>query len=170
MPRGSDSDGGWFKWVVGSIISLLAAGSGIVALLTYLGARSTPTPPTARPPTAQPTAVVCSVSGHVYDKDTNRPLPNIEVRYHRFTTQGETAYQQRIRSYLATTDINGSFSAQCSTVEKGNFPLRLELSSAAWHVTTHVTDVYVARGQKTTNVNLYVPDKLLRNLPTMASP
>jgi hypothetical protein len=35
MSNGSNSPAEWFKWVIGVIIALLAAGGGIVALLQY---------------------------------------------------------------------------------------------------------------------------------------
>lgn len=43
----SDSAGcaGWFKWLVGIVIALLAAGGGIVALLNYFSPPSTPREP-----------------------------------------------------------------------------------------------------------------------------
>lgn len=36
MPDNPARDSNWFKWLVGILISLLAAGSGIVALLNYV--------------------------------------------------------------------------------------------------------------------------------------
>jgi hypothetical protein len=163
MSRNSDSDGGWVKWVIGTIISLLAAGSGIVALVSYFAARPTPVPRPSPPSTQRPTQVVCSVSGHVYNSDKPEPLPNIEVRYFRFTREGETQYQVNVRSYLATTDTNGSFSADCSGIETGNFPLRLELSSSTWNSGTLQTDTYVQAGKRTTGINLYVSDKMMKS-------
>jgi len=35
MPDNSNPAADWFKWLVGTIIALLAAGGGIVALLNY---------------------------------------------------------------------------------------------------------------------------------------
>ncbi len=41
---GSDGCASWFKWLVGVLIALLAAGSGIVALLNYFTPRPGPDP------------------------------------------------------------------------------------------------------------------------------
>src|SRR5258706_11048129 len=120
MSQGSNSNTGWLKWLIGIIISLLAAGSGIVALLNYFNPRPLPATLQSQPTSIQ---VVCHIAGQVLNTDNNnKPLPNIEVRYLRRNTTGETQDQQYVRSRLATTNTQGNFDADCSTVEAVRCP------------------------------------------------
>jgi hypothetical protein len=154
MAQGSSS-GGWLKWLVGVTVSLLAAGSGIVALLTYFNIN-----PFVNNAQGKATAVVCHIAGQVYT-DNNKPVPNVEIRYVRTTTTGETQDQTNARSRLATTNTNGGFDADCSFVEPGNFPLRLVLSSPNWSQAV-TTDEYVNLGQQRNQINMYVSGKTVK--------
>lgn len=73
----SDSQGcaDWFKWLVGIVVALLAAGGGIVALLNYIDPpRPLPTVPPTPPPTTTSTLSLqrVSIKGTVLSID----LPN----------------------------------------------------------------------------------------------
>jgi len=160
MSRDLSSEGcsGWLKWLVGILIAMLAAGGGIVALLSYINPPRTPTPL----PTAQPTstAVVCFISGTVYNKDNSQPLPNVLVSYFRFTKDRDE-YSHGVRSQLATTDSKGHFEADCASTERENFPLRLVLSKSGWCIGSFQTDEYIQMGQRRTAINLYVSEKFM---------
>jgi hypothetical protein len=120
----------------------------------------TPQPTRSGPPTATP--VVCSFAGSVTDKDTNQPLFNVEISYFRFT-QDSTPYQHSIRSHLATSGPDGRFEADCSQIERENFPLRLQLSRSNW-CSTMQTDEYVQPGTRRTAINLFASDQTLSKL------
>jgi hypothetical protein len=161
MPGESNQSSG-LKWLIGVVISLLAAGSGTVALLTYFGQKpqgnfnANNTIPSTPTPTS-----LCSIDGKVYNSDNNQPLANVEVGYFR-RTQDKTDYDHDVKSRLATTGVDGSFNADCSNIEAENFPLRLQLSSRNWQ-TTIQTNEYVRRGPRS-GINLYVSDSLQRKL------
>lgn len=165
MPTKPNESSG-LKWLIGVVISLFAAGSGIVALLNYFGtspqkpqgnfSSSNTTPD--KFPTPSP---YCHIAGKVYNRDNNQPLPNVEVGYFRIT-QDKTDYAHDVKSRLATTDVDGSFEADCSKIEDENFPLRLQLSSQNWQ-TVFQTNEYVQRGTRS-GINLYVSDSVLRNI------
>lgn len=68
-----------------------------------------------------------------------------------------------VRSRLATTGADGRFSADCSSVEDDNFPLRIELSSRNWNAQFQTSE-YVRKGEVREGVNIYVSDGTLRRL------
>lgn len=153
----SSSEGcaSWFKWLIGIVVAVLAAGSGIVALLNYLNPRQ---PPATAIPRPTATAVVCFISGTIFNSDDNQPLSNVQVSYLRIT-QDNNEDTHRARSKLTTTDIHGHFEADCSSVERENFPLRLRLSRQGWCSEYYVTNEYVDLGKARTAINLFVSDK-----------
>lgn len=160
----TNSESNW-KWLVGVIISLLAAGSGIVALLVYF--KSPPQKPSEpqKPPisnnASNNTVEPCYISGTIYSKNSNQPLPNVEVGYYRLT-KDQNEYIHDVKSHLANTDSAGKFEADCSKIEAENFPLRIVLSIPNSQVTSYQTNEYIQRGTRKSGLNLYVPDNLLK--------
>jgi hypothetical protein len=145
------------KWLAGIAASII---TGVVIWqLTHQSPAHTPPSPDDSNRTP-PAAAVCHVGGAVYDRDTNQPLTGIEVHYVRFT-QDPNEWIHGVRSRLATTGPDGRFSADCSTVEAENFPLRLELVGSNWR-SRFQTDEYVRQGEGRNDINIYVPDRLLR--------
>jgi hypothetical protein len=147
-----------FKWLAGIGATVISA--VIIWHITSGGAPSPPPPP-YEPPTA-PITLTCRIAGTVYDRDTNRPLSGVEVRYVR-TTQDPNQWVHGVRSRLATTGADGNFSADCSSVEDENFPLRMVLTSHNWKVQFQ-TDEYIRKSDVREGVNIYVSDGTLRRL------
>jgi len=146
--------------VIRIIIAFLAAGGGIVALLTYFN----PPPPSPTTPVPRPTAtpVVCVIAGTVVNEDNNQPLSNVQIAYFRITKDANE-YIHGVRSKLATTDAKGKFEANCSSVEKENFPLRLELPRPGW-CSILQTNEYVRLGERRTAINLFASDNSLKTI------
>lgn len=145
------------KWLVGIAAGIIAA----VAMWQLV--RQPPAPPPAATdanPEPAAAAVVCYAAGAVYDQDGSRPLGGVEVHYSR-RTQDSSESNDGGRSRLATTGPDGRFSADCSSVEAENFPLRLELVAASWRGRFQ-TDEYIPRGERRTGINIYVAERLLR--------
>ena len=121
-----DSSGA--KWLIGTLIALLAAGGGIVALLQYVR----PSKPSGSGPSPAPWS--CKLAGAVYneDTDTKDPIPNVWISY----ASGEPGSNR-----LAKTNREGEFRANCSSIKRSSFPITLEVSSPNWPgITTIKTD------------------------------
>jgi hypothetical protein len=148
------------KWIAGIAATVISA--VIIWHITSDGAPSPPPPPSEARNPAAPAILACRISGTIYDRGTNRPLPEIEVGYVR-TTQDPGQWVRGVRSRLATTGADGRFSADCSSVEDDNFPLRIELSSRNWSAQLQTSE-YVRKGEVREDVNIYVSDGTLRSL------
>jgi hypothetical protein len=151
--------GAQFKWLAGIAASIIA-GVAIWQLMRQPPAPPPPAPNLPAPTADGPSPVVCHASGAVYDRDDSRPLGGIEVHYSR-RTQDSSPSLDGARSRLATTGPDGRFSADCSSVEAENFPLRLELVASSWRGRFQ-TDEYIPRGERRTGINIYVAERLLR--------
>ena len=152
--------GAFIKWLAGITASIIAG--VVIWQLTYQPPAPPPPPPGDAPDHEPPPPLVCHVEGAVYDRGTNGPLPDIEVHYFRLT-QDPSEWSHDVRSRLATTGPDGRFSGDCSSVEAENFPLRLELVGRNWRARFQ-TNEYVPQGVGRTNINIYVSDRLLRQL------
>ena len=147
------------KWLAGIAASVIAG----VVLWQLTDGPPAPTPPA---PTEEnesapaPPAVVCHVDGAVYDGETKQPLAAIEVRYYRLT---QDPNKRILEGRLATTAPDGRFSADCSSLEAGNFPFQLVLVGRNWR-RPHHTNEYVRHGETRHDVNIYVSDQNLRDL------
>jgi hypothetical protein len=148
--------------VVAVVIALLVGGTAPWWWEEVFAFNPAPPPPTL--PTARPTAtpVVCFMAGTVVDEDDNQPLSNVQISYARFTEDAND-YIHNMRSKLATTDVTGKFEADCSWIEKENFPLRLELSRSGW-CSTLQTNEYVRPGEGRASIHLFVSDKRLKTI------
>ena len=145
------------KWLAGIAASIIA---GVV--IWQLTSQPPVTPPSSNDDDAgrQPATVVCHVEGSVINRDTNQPLAGIEVHYFR-RTQDPNEWLPGVRSKLATTGPDGRFSADCSSVEAENFPLRLVLVGRNWRAQFQ-TNEYIRQGERRNNINIYISDSFLR--------
>jgi hypothetical protein len=159
----------WLAGIAGSIITAVA-----IWWLTHPGGplNREPSPKgpdnsvhkTFQDATATQTKIIVTrISGRVLNQDNNQPLANVDVGYFRIT-KDPTEYSHDIRSHLATTAPDGSFEADCSTIEAENFPLRLTLKDSSWGNATVELNEYVSRGATKTGINLYAQDSLYRKL------
>jgi hypothetical protein len=157
----SSSFGNWVLGIAGGIITGVAI---------WWFTNKTPSPPLGGNESGKGggsngsiTAQVSSIEGTVINKDNNQPLPNISVDYFRFT-QDANEYIHGVKSHLATTGTDGKFSADCSTIEKENFPLRLELHSVNWGSLTFQTNEYLKLNEERKDINIYVSDRINRRI------
>ncbi len=156
------------KWLIGTLIALLAAGGGIVALLNYIhpstpsGGSSPPSDTRPAPSNADagskvpPTERTCTIAGGVYNGDNDPPtaMPNVRINY--LPNQGTA------NVYLTTTGPNGTFKGNCAHIKSEEFPLTLELSSDHWQGVTSKTPERVEESGKD-NINIYVSLKDINN-------
>ena len=152
------------KWLAGIAATVIA--SVLIWWLTE-GVRTRPDSPS--PASSEPSSSLtspikeeCHITGSVYNRDNNQPLANVDVGYFRFT-QDKNSYIHGVKSRLATTNVDGSFEADCSQIEAENFPLRLQVTSRNWQ-STFQTNEYIQRGTGRAGINIYVSDGLLRTL------
>jgi len=161
MQADSEGFGGWFRWTVGILVALIAAGAGWAALFM-----KHPKPPAPQPPAGTvanvPQQSSCTFEGQVFDQDTQRPLAAISVGYYRLTSD-PTSYLHGVRSRLAVTSPDGRFHADCGSLEVENFPLRLELTSPHW-CSSFQTNDYIPRTGQSAPVIIYVRDTMLQHL------
>lgn len=145
------------KWISGIVAGVLTG------VLIWQFTQPKPNGGGAQQGGENPVVKECSVSGTVYNRDNNNPLPGIEIRYPRRTPDPDQ-YLHNVRSRLATTGDDGKFSFDCSSIEKENFPLRIELNNRNWRGITHQTDEYIQQDTKRNDINIYVSDQTLRSI------
>ncbi len=137
--------------IVGSLIALLAAGSGIVALLTYIippknsDNQTSESANTRQVSSDKPNEnsssrlpannlsesdnkssvteqVKCKVAGTIYDEDKNRsPMPNVKV----YLTDNQKD------TFLVRTNLSGNFKGDCSQIPQNSFPQRLKIITSS---------------------------------------
>src|SRR2546427_12698222 len=85
------------KWVVGTLVTLLVGGAGVVAILNWAKGETS-----------------CEVSGSLFDASTGQRIFG-----------GEITYRDQAGSFhvLAESGNDGTFSTNCSGVPVGDFPL-----------------------------------------------
>lgn len=80
-------------------------------------------------------AARCSVSGTVFDRNTNEPISALLVGVQSDT--GKTPRPVPLARHLATTGPDGRFVFQCDWIEAEQFPIRISVSHRDW-VATHL--------------------------------
>lgn len=124
-----------------AVIEARLEGQGDVARITVPHTNEPP-PPTHR----------CTISGLVFDSDSNRPLSAVWVDVYRDMTQGRP---ERLRAGLATTGPDGRFSFDCGWVAGVHFPLLLAIRRADW-VATRITGQRIERPGEWTGINIAI--------------
>jgi hypothetical protein len=114
MSRDSQGSAGWFKWLVGVMITLLAAGSGIVALLNYFN------PPQAPTPTPAPLEKLTYVDDHVgwagkraFQNSFDFYIDRYSSDYHYFLT-----FQVVTSSDIQCGETSGTVSIEPNTLNR----------------------------------------------------
>ncbi len=150
--------------LIGAIATIIAA---VISGVFLLRSISSQPPPSPTPPLEAPTSTpaVCFISGAVFNKDDNQPLPNVKVGYLRFT-QNQSDY-----IILATAGPDGHFEADCSRVEQENFPFRLTVVGVpACPGSIFDTDVYIHKGERRSGINIFISVRFLASIcPTPTS-
>lgn len=128
MSRYSSDSGGWFKWIVGTIIACLAAGSGIVALLNYFSPKPLP-PPTRVPPTsAPPTTVQLQVWINEYEDG---------VEFVREESDGTQIYNWSLTVKItASTSALARFEIWAFGVDANGNQIQYQVSSSVYETNT----------------------------------
>jgi len=85
----------------------------------------------------------CSISGIVFDSDSNKPLSGVWVDLYRDFSNRRP---QPLKRGVATTGPNGEFSINCSSIEESQFPLVLALRHQDW-VSTHIKRIIESSGK-----------------------
>jgi hypothetical protein len=99
--------------------------------------------------------IACSLSGLVFDSDSNKPLPGVWVDLYRDLS----SIQQRpqvLKAGAATTGPDGRFSINCSWVKESQFPLLLAVRHGEW-VATRISGPKIERSGQWDGINIPIP-------------
>ena len=153
MPSESGGSPSTSRWLIGTIIAVLGAGGGIVALLNYIHPQQTTDAPKPDPRGNSVVSATCSVSGLVLNDAPNYPpLGAVKISY--LPKDGKEP------TYLTTTAPDGTFKSTCTDVDPQKFPLKLQLSRAGW-VRPSDTEEHINREERA-GINVYVREADLR--------
>ncbi|MBL4662397.1 MAG: toll/interleukin-1 receptor domain-containing protein [Flavobacteriaceae bacterium] len=94
----------------------------------------------------------CSISGLVFDSDTNQPLSAIWVDLYR-DMRSSKQRPLRLKVNVATTGPNGKFTIDCSWVEESQFPLIIALRHKNW-VATRITGARIEDNSGANSINI----------------
>jgi len=133
---------------------LLSACDKLTIILQASDATPPPQTPEANATPVNETAP-CSISGLVFDSDSNQPLSGISVEVFRDLS----AIQQRperLKTNIAATGPDGMFSFNCSWVDKSQFPLLLAVHHADW-VATQITGPVIDRSGQWDGIRIPIP-------------
>lgn len=97
-------------------------------------------------------SITCSLSGLVFDSDSNKALPSIKIDIYRDLSDIQQR-PKKLRAGVATTGPNGKFTINCSWVKKSQFPLLLALRHQDW-VATRITGPKIERSNAWDGINI----------------
>ncbi|CAN7463098.1 hypothetical protein [Paraburkholderia hospita] len=104
----------------------------LAVVLLHVPLVDKPTPPQKEGHTVA--EATCTLSGLVFDSDTNRPLAGVFLDLYRDLSN----MQQRptvLKPGVATTGPDGKFSINCNWVKQSQFPILLALRNPNWQAT-----------------------------------
>jgi hypothetical protein len=97
-------------------------------------------------------AVACSISGFVFDSDSNKPLSAVWVDLYRDLT----SIQQRpalLNATVATTGPDGKFSFDCGGIKESQYPLMLAVRHEDWRG-TRITGPIIKHSGEWSGINI----------------
>jgi hypothetical protein len=143
----ADESGSWWKSLPGvltALAGLITAGTAsYVAIARHDGGGSgkidaaaiAPALPVAQQGGNVAKASACMVAGQVYNQDDAKPVPGTRI----LVPNGNGV------RVLATTGLDGKFSASCADVPASAFPLHLKIGNLQWHCSPTATYVQAVR-------------------------
>ena len=102
--------------------------------------------------TEKPESNMCSVSGLVFDSDSNKTLSNIQVDLYQ-DLRGVRQRPKKLKAGVATTGPNGKFTINCNWVEESQFPLLIALRHRDW-VGTRITSTKIETSKIWEGINV----------------
>jgi hypothetical protein len=140
------------------IAAILTAIGGLITVLFAVGIFNKPPTPEQTPGVntrpATETAQ-CSISGLIFDSDSNTPLSGVLVDVFRDLSAIHQR-PERLKAGLATTGPDGTFSFDCSWVEEFQFPIVLAVHHADW-VETRITAPKIDRSGHWDGIKIAIP-------------
>ena len=104
----------------------------------------------------------CSISGKIFETDSNRPLSGVQVSLYQEVTNSRP---REVRPRVATTGPDGAFKASCKGIDSAKFPLVLQLWHPRWNAHLLTGPQFAASGDWN-DVNLAVDvSTLLKRRP-----
>jgi hypothetical protein len=94
----------------------------------------------------------CSISGLVFDSETNQPLSALWVALYRDMHKSKER-PLRLKANVATTGPDGKFTIDCSWVDDSHFPLLIALRHRDW-VGTRITSARIDDHTGAININI----------------
>ena len=100
-------------------------------------------------------AVACSISGIVFDSDSNKPLSAVWVDLYRDLT---SIHQRpaRLIATIATTGPDGKFSFNCGDIKESEYPLKLAVRHEDW-LATRITGPTIKHSGEWSGINIPIP-------------
>ena len=92
----------------------------------------------------------CSISGLVFDSDSNEPLAGVRIALYRHIEHGRP---RQIDRNAATTGLDGTFTVARQDIERSEFPLIIALWNPNW-VATRITNERIEYGEERIDVNI----------------
>jgi hypothetical protein len=160
----AEESGSWWKSLPGVLTALAgfitAATASYVAIARHDGGASpksdsavtVPAVTVAQQGAGPEKASTCAVSGQVYNRDDSKPLPSTRI----LVSNGKGLH------VLATTGLDGRFSASCADFPTSAFPLHLKIGSPQWRcsssvpVTEAVPETISQAGDQNLNISVSV--------------
>lgn len=158
-------------WLSGVSVAVVA---GVVVFLLTEWLRSPPTvvivPSEGRLPQSsgqrpeqEGETTRCSISGLVFDRDSDEPLSGVWVDAY-LDLSAIQQRPQRLQAGVATTGPDGKFSLNCGWINESQFPLLLAVRHADW-VATRITGPKIDRPGEWDGINIAIPMSEVRLRP-----
>ena len=160
----AEESGSWWKSLPGVLTALAgfitAATASYVAIARHDGGASAKSDTAATVPAlsvaqqgaGSAKASACTVSGQVYNRDDSKPLASTRI----LVPNGKGL------RVLATTGLDGKFSASCADFPASAFPLHLKIGNPQWRcsptvpVTESVPETIPVAGDQNLNISVSV--------------
>jgi hypothetical protein len=92
--------------------------------------------------------VACTISGVVFDSDSNKPLSAVAVDVHH-----DASRPPQLRANLATTGPDGKFTFDCGWIDASQYPIVMAFRHSDW-LTTMITGPRIKNAGRWENLNI----------------